>query len=322
MEIGSPRACEIDNNKLTIFCRKPTNDILSLWKSSITYQSAKVFLSGGIDSEFSLCLIKECVPNVTAHVFVYVWNDVVVNSHDVVNARRIANKHNVKITSSEHNLKNILDFDLNRLAETYVTTSPQISAHLSALEGNCFGADVYVLGGEIPMVLRSSNGNLVPVFLERGMYYVFNTIAPFVRFGNMHKIPVIRNPFMLSDEILFAGYAQNTLLIEQGLEFKSSDLPLSGSILYKQAYYDTFGYGLQQQILKRSGFETIKMHLASITGNYDEFDRKYRYPLQKRMNMPTRKVKVRGDQNNLIDILNNTHVPKKIKYLNTYTFDW
>ena len=51
-------------------------------------------------------------------------------------------------------------------------------------------------------------------------------------------------------------------------------------MLYKTEFYKSFGVDIKMPILKNTGFEDLKKHMALYSGIYNEFDLKFRYPLE------------------------------------------
>lgn len=49
---------------------------------------------------------------------------------------------------------------------------------------------------------------------------------------------------------------------------------------YKAEFYKSFGVNIDVPILKNTGFENIKKHMAITTGVYNDFDIKYRLPIE------------------------------------------
>ena len=78
-----------------------------------------------------------------------------------------------------------------------------------------------------------------------------------------------------------AGYYQNKYVIESfGQVVTETSDQRRNPEPYKQNYYKSFEeFDFVFPLAKRTGFESLKFYLASITGNFDEFDEKYRVPL-------------------------------------------
>jgi hypothetical protein len=324
LEIGCPTtvAWNHDSQVLSITIKDSGEaNVVDLIANQLqNYASARVFLSGGMDSETSLIMAKRAITKVEACVFAYTWQDQIVNGHDVANAVHTAKKHDVECYVSTHELDVFFNRDLPSAIKMYNTQSPQVAAHLHALSENCQGTDVCIMGGEVPLVLQHQDKILTAFELDKhgvgpGFFYIINTILPFHRFADLHGIEVIRNPFMMSPEILFAGYKQNLKVYARGQGHVTQSLKTNGTG-YRQAYYDSLGIGVSKHLLKRTGFEEVKMHLASVTGNYDEFDKRYRNPYT----IPTvKRFRALGDHVALKQCF--ADLPP-ITPLNTYSFDW
>lgn len=324
MEIGTPTTIrwipEVGRMDVVIKDSGDVNVVDLISTRLSIYRKAKVFLSGGIDSEIMLILALRSIPSVTAHVFAYTWQGVVINGHDVINAQRIAQKHGVLIDVSTHELDTFLDTKLVEVALEYHTPSPQIAAHLDAAQNHVTGADVFLFGGEVPFVYYDDKG--VMTFLEThrkkqsNLGYIVHSVFPFYYAAQEWGVEIIRNVFMLSPQILFAAIKQNLQLYNHGQGVSLNPVKRNYQ-LYRQAYYDSLSLGVTTHPVKRTGFEEVKLHLASLTGNYDEFDRRYRKPLKSVPNVDV--LRVKGDEGILNQCFKNL---SDIKPLNTYSFDW
>ena len=100
--------------------------------------------------------------------------------------------------------------------------------------------------------------------------------------------------FYLDPQSLYLGYEKNLQLATDRKIYLYNTLQKASydynsylqaankvnSMLYKTEFYRSFGIDIRLPILKNTGFEDLKKHMALYSGIYNEFDLKYRYPLE------------------------------------------
>ena len=259
-----------------------------------------VCLSGGLDSQFSANLAKKFCKDVNAVCFRFMWEGNIVNADDVMTATQVAELLDLELHFEDIDVKDHLENNLIEYTRRYTTLSPQISVQLAAIKNSKFNDRTLIMGGEAPTIWVSSDRN--QVFLNRKNYFdkdgnplgtlasasnfYFIYQAPFTTLEQEHGLHIIKDPFLLTPEILYAGYYQNKYAIETFGKIceiepdgKSRGVKRNFDV-YKEMYYKSFeDFSYIVPIAKRTGFENLKFHLASHTGNFDEFDDMYRVPL-------------------------------------------
>ena len=350
---GSPECVKIDYNEQTtqIFLKKAAEpNIMRYWaKHYGSLENVVVLMSGGVDSQFQACLAQKLCNNVKAITVRFRWNGICINANDVVMASEFCEKRDI-----EHSF---VDFDLNAfygsgqlktVAEKYRTLSPQVAAHIASFENIVTPGQTLLVGGDIPMLGMFAGRAFTPFKWSSdtatkqayaGTYYK-NILAPYLLLEHYYEgVRVIKDPFHLCPETLYLAYKRNAHVISETasiIDF-SQRKTFYSSYKYRIAYYESFGFELTPPLAKRTGFEMLKVHLASETGYYDEYDKLYREPLEAALRSEPRNGWL-GDgyalqthftcegfefseiESAVDDILADTARP--ISLANMYNFDW
>jgi hypothetical protein len=299
IEIGNTTTVELDfiAGSTAIHLSKPSQpNLMNLFEEQLaSLEKVTVCLSGGLDSQFSANLAKKFCKDVNAVCFRFMWDDNVINSDDVVTAQQFADKIDLELHYEDIDIKEHLTNASAEYTRKYTTVSPQISVQLAAIKKSKFNDRTLMLGGDAPTVAVTKHFD--QVYLQRKTYYnedgkttgtntsapnfYYAFSAPFSILEQTHGLHIIKDPFLLTPEILYAGYYQNKYVIESfGEVMLVKNNAKTNADKYKENYYKSFeDFEYVFPIAKRTGFENLKLHLASVTGNFDEFDEKYRQPL-------------------------------------------
>lgn len=301
--LGNPTTLSVDyqNGEANIYFEKNTADIHTLFEREFrNYNYITVLLSGGIDSQFSACLAKKYVGNMHALCFRFVWEGRVINATDIVNAQEFAKLHDIELILEDFDLSYHYENEQIEYLTHYRVYSPQLSTYIAAIKNSPNIKGAVMMGGEIPIVYYDSDG----VWMGKKIYEIdgkqttvgldprslfISHYAPFVFLDLLNGIQVIRDPFMMTPEIMYAAYMQNAEVIKNTgtAHFSNRDQSLDSlqfnAQKYKANYYSSFGFDLLPPLNKRTGFEALRFHLASVTGNYDEYERRYRLPIKRAM---------------------------------------
>jgi hypothetical protein len=301
-------AVDIDYNRLsyTFSFNKPSRmDIQENFKSFFKdTEHATVLLSGGLDSQFVANIVAKYVKSSSYVTFAYLWDGVVMNSDDIISAQRFAELLGVttKIVDVElHEFLNDIP-GLKKMGMEVGTSSPQLMSLMYAIRENmCDLKGTIVKGGERPGLYVDNENNISFLGMTsadpkmrqtEAMPTIQSTIhdhqtyskytLPFVRFSQQNEIDMICDMFLASPELFYLGYLQNNVMFEQDKFISESKYDYTTYSMYyeKVCYYKTFeNFVYYFPLGKRTGFENLQHHLASNTGNYDEFDKRYRKPL-------------------------------------------
>lgn len=254
-----------------------------------------VALSGGLDSQFSANVAKKYADSASAVTFRYMWGDSVVNGQDIATAQKLCELLGMDHVIEDFDLQPLLDRELRDYMQNYRSMSPHISTQLAAIKNSQHIQGTLLMGGEIPLAGQDEQGNIkminVPGVQGNNLnavrtYFVFTHYAPFEYLHIHNGIDVIRDPFWLSPEILYSAYMHNLTVMQQHKcvhHIVNIDALKSSTMQYKIKYYTSVDddFVFLPPMHKQTGFEPLNMYLASQTGNYDEFDLRYRHPLMK-----------------------------------------
>ena len=164
IQFGNPPALQYyeEEKFLSITIKKPETErtLLELIKEQLSHiKHAHVCLSGGVDSQFAIRVLQEMNVSITAHTYLTTWKGSPLNTDDVVTARMLTDKQNIKLNVTEIDLHDFFSNNIHmEYGKKYGTPSPQIAVHLYYLETTFkdIGGTV-VLGGDIPMMVKDSD---------------------------------------------------------------------------------------------------------------------------------------------------------------------
>ena len=246
-------------------------------------------LSGGVDSQFSLWLALQSGIKVQLATYAAIWDDNIVNSQDVLKSMSISKALNLPLKLIDINLKEYLESGAYiDTAVQYKTDSPQIATHLAFLNAlsKSLDTEAVLMGGDPPLAaIISDTDNLdeFSVGLHNAKGYYTRIFAPYVNYANSNNLHLLKDLFYSTPETFYLAVKHNIDVIKNtGMYLnvtKQHPIRISSHI-YRTEYYKQLGANIEPQLVKNTGFETVKKHLASLTGNYDEFDQQYRNPLE------------------------------------------
>lgn len=254
-----------------------------------------VALSGGLDSQFSANVAKHYADSMSVVTFRHLWDGSVINGQDVATAQNFCEKAGIDFVVEDFDVKHLLSAELMEYCNHYRSISPHITTQLAAIKRSQHIEGTLLLGGEAPIVgvdpdgnvrtttipgVTNDNPNTVPT------HFVFTHYAPF-EFLHIHNgIEVIRDPFWISPDTLYAAYMHNIHTMQthkSAFYLSTNDMVKSSTTQYKINFYTSINkeFVFVPPLFKQTGFEPLNMYLASQTGNYDEFDLRYRQPILK-----------------------------------------
>lgn len=331
---SNPAVCvDMCNYSTSMSIKHPVNhNIHDHWAAEFSkVNHITVLLSGGVDSQFSALLAKTHCPNTQAVVFNFIWDHTVINADDVCAASRFAAYHKIPLQHIDIDIKHCLNKELSRICEKYACISPQIACHLYAIEQltkESIPNTVFIMGTEY-YCMPVKNGKLfLPGYKNQSFGHKISTyMLPYMILAKELGIQLIRDPFAMTPEILFLAHTHNaTVFKEAGIYFESKNRIRTMGHDYKVAYYNYLIDGLIPPMIKRTGFELLKLYFASETGVYDEFNRRYRYKHAFRGKLFSNlqmlnKVKVTGDCDKAIDLCQGSYDLHSPIPCNKYVFD-
>ena len=291
ISFGNPPAIKYDTKHRMFSAKitKPNDDrpvldnILEQLKH-VTH--ANVCLSGGIDSQFALRVAKKLGVPVTAYTYLATWDGSPINSDDVVTAEIIAEKENVPLERIHIDLQNFFSSNLHmQYANEYQITSPQIAVHLYFLE-QVFKdkAGTVFLGGEIPMMVKNSSASEGPMDIAgiSSGFFMTSTVG-YRLLAQKYNLDLVKDLLLYTPDIIYKTLDLSIDLVKEQqihCELKPDYFVNMYAHKLKHAIYEKILPGGVNPLVKNTGFEKLKRYLASTTGIYNEFDRRYREPLK------------------------------------------
>lgn len=283
LKIGNPACVTFDYETAgaVLHFKDPGNiSFWEIWGEKLkAINHCQLYLSGGIDSQFSAHVLKTLGVKFTSFICDMRWGNITVNAHDVMSAIRYCEIHNLKYQLF------VLDLEEFFISEEYLsiglkykTTSPQIAAHLKMIEMSA--TDYIVLGGDPPLI-RYNPVTGETVITPVNKLYIAGLLCPYYNVGIEKNLPVIKDFFKVDCYSNFLAVKHNLNVISEYQTYYG-DLTHynSDSFTYKQHYYNLLGADIISPLYKATGFETVRKMLAQETGVYDQFDKLYRVPLK------------------------------------------
>lgn len=271
-----------DEKTLEIFITNPgdTVSLMAEWaKSFADFETVNVCLSGGIDSQFVLSVLRALNKNINIYIFSFTWDDCVINSPDVTHAKRYCEKFGLKYTDLDIDFKNFLHTGNHlNVCKKYKATSPQIALQLKMLD---YIPDTHIptfLGGDVPMF--EFNRDTKRSSVAGYVYQPFLTNA-FNNYGTINNRIVIKDLFRINPITNYLGFKQ---MVDTTIKHKIAvpyNIKGSGTTQQiRKLFYIDLGTDIVSPLLKNTGFELLKQHLAIESGIYNQFDLLYRAPLE------------------------------------------
>ena len=295
ISFGTPPAFRFDSetSTLSIKITKPDNndplikDIVSQFKH---VEKANVALSGGIDSQFALRVACELGVPVKAYTYVTMWEDAVINADDVLTAELIAEKQNVELIKIPMDLKKFLGTNQHiEYGKRYATKSPQIAFHLYFIEQTFKDIEgTLFLGGEVPMMLKNSPDETGPMDIAglNSGFFMATTVA-YRHLCNKLNIDLVKDILYYTPDIIYKSLCTSIDVAKEKqmhCEYNEEDMILPYPHKLKHEIYEAIIPGGVSPLIKNTGFEKLKKHLATQTGIYNQFDLLYRKPLEHNFN--------------------------------------
>lgn len=273
----------VDYNERTldIFLEEPAESVtlMDAWSAALAeFDKVNVCLSGGIDSQFALSIVNRLGKTAQVYIFQFLWEDTVFNSPDVLHAMRYCERFNYNYTVIDIDYKNFLYTNQHlKICKLYKARSPQIALQLKMLD-LIVDASPVILGGDVPM-LEYNNSTETSNVIGIG-YQPYMTNA-FLNYGQVNNRIVIKDLFRISPVTYYLGFKQLLETTKTHKIILTTDNSGTGSTQpLRKLLYSDIGAELLPPLLKQTGFEMLKMHLAKLSGVYNQYDVLFRYPLE------------------------------------------
>jgi len=254
--------------------------LLEIWSKKFAgFSDVNMCLSGGIDSQFVLSVLARLEKNITVYIFSFVWEDCVFNAPDVIHAMRYCERFGYTYKNIEIDYKAFLEgIGFIEYCRQYKANSPQIALQLKMLDYIDNNNPVF-LGGDVPFLdfnFSTKRASMLGITYQPFMTYAF------LNYAKQNNRVIIKELFRMCPKTHAISYKEflNTT--------KKHKLVCSAAVAdgagttqpLRELFYRDLGAELIPPLLKHTGFEILKMHLAKKSGIYNQYDLKYRFPLQ------------------------------------------
>ena len=273
--------------KTTVSCVATDKTLEQIWQSKISqFDRPVVLVSGGLDSQLAANVVKKYAKNASAIIYDLVWNHNTINGQDLVMAQKFCDSIQLPYKVKTVDLTDFLDHQLLEFGRKYKVSSPQVASLLYAIAQTNFpkGSQL-VMGGEPHFVTKDSAGNAALSIIsdtnhKSGLF--INYYAPFQLLAEDLGISILRDINVVSPEAQYQSIRHNIDVITRHKKIGvSNSNSLKDSMWqYKNIFYDSFDYDFILPLAKKTGFESIQIHLAAASGVYDQFNVLYRTPLE------------------------------------------
>ena len=253
--------------------------LLSLWAEKFkNFTAVNMCLSGGIDSQFVLSVLSKLKKDITVYIFSFVWEDCIFNAPDVLHAIRYCDRYGHHYKNIEINYKEMLDgSEFLNYCRKYKAKSPQISLQLKMLDYIDNNNPTF-LGGDTPMLdydFATQKASIQGISYQPFMTYAF------LNYAEQNNRIIIKEMFRMDPECHAIAYKEflNTIK-KHKIVLSSSGTGAGQTQPLRLLFYRDLGAEILPPLLKNTGFEILKMHLAKQTGVYNQYDVTYRFPLE------------------------------------------
>lgn len=244
------------------------------------YENPLVCLSGGYDSQFMCLLLKQAGIDFTAITYETMWGLNVVNSPDAYMARNFANKHNIPLEIIQLDFKTFLESEQYlEYAEKYNTSSPQIAYHLYFLDQIDYTDRSIVMGGDIPRFSFDEETGKILSSVHSEIDLFKSTIIPYKIYAEQNNVKMCKDLLFYSPELSYKSLENYASFIKKYNIIGTADNTTTGNYLKELFYNNITDENCEPNLMSNTGFENIKLHFMSISGDYDDFNNKYRAPL-------------------------------------------
>jgi len=270
---------DLEEYLFTINFKKPEQDVklVDLLLEKIKeYENPLVCLSGGYDSQFMCLLLKQAGIEFSAVTYETMWGLNVVNSPDVAMAKNFAKKHNIDLQVIQLDFKTFLESEKYiEYAQKYKSSSPQVAYHCYFLDQLDYTDRSLVMGGDIPNFNIDDSGNVLSQ-IHSNLYDFKTIIIPYKEYSIQNNVKICKDLLFYTPEILYMSLENYFDMIKTNRLIGTSDANTTGNYLKELYYNNILEENCESVLMSNTGFENIRVHYMSLSGNYDEFNNKYR----------------------------------------------
>lgn len=237
--------------------------------------------SGGADSQAMLQCYQEAGLKFTLYTFKF-END--LNMHDLYHARYFCNKYNINLIELPINVKTFLNRENFEIAEKYNSISPHFNVHYKMFDMlKDMGHSGVVCGGQT-VICNYDFFNDNPNKDFWGGNFSKNPMN-FVHYSKLNNYPVQGSFLSYYPKLCWAISLltiKSNINLSRNIHVNHDDLERD-RYTYKINGYVKSGFRILPQERKSTGFELVKKHYESLTGDPWEFEKRFRIPLVKNL---------------------------------------
>jgi len=244
------------------------------------FKNADLCLSGGYDSQFLALLMLEAGYDFNVVTYESQWGLNVVNSNDVLFTEHFCKKKGLNLKKINLDARAFFEKDfMSQMVVKYRSASPQILFHIHFLQQ--LKPEKIIMGGDVPYITYSIEQNTA--ILDNMSGYLNHYVSPYYIFANQNKVDLLKTIFHQNPDIFYQSLLLNLKILKEQKVYQ----PRSGNITYENYRYKEIFYNelldipLEHRLMCATGFENLKKHYASISGQYNKFDELFRTPLKK-----------------------------------------
>lgn len=291
IKLGQPPFILYDEDTKSIEFRmsKPDDDLTILDRicshiEKADIKKANVCLSGGADSQFWLRILNHMNIPMVATTYLTMWDGGPVNTDDYAIANLVTQKYNIDWRVVEIDLKEFLDNQVSRnYVKDYGLKSQQIGLHIHFLDQIKSQEETLFIGGDI-VTIEEYKDDAIIWWKTPGS--IVNHIIPFNKFFIKNNLTAFKEPFALDNVLPYQCCKQYIEIVKESkihycvAEHDTNLTGLPDRLENKVRLYDSIIPGNMNTLIKVNGFERAKKLMAMNSGIYNEFDLKYRKPLE------------------------------------------
>lgn len=240
------------------------------------YENPLVCLSGGYDSQFMCLLLKQAGIHFTAVSYETMWGINLINSPDVTVAKNFCKKHNIEHEIIPLDFKKFLDEEIYiEYAQRYKTASPQVAWHCYFLDHVDYSNRSLIMGGDIPNFQIKEDGT-VKVDTHTNLIDFFNVTIPYKEYSMQNNVKMCKDLLFYSPEIMTRSLENYVDMIKRKNVIRSTNPNTHGNYVKELYYNNILEEKLEPVLMSYTGFESLRQHFMSLTGDYDYFNNTYR----------------------------------------------
>lgn len=251
-------------------------------------------LSGGVDSQAMIQSWMEAGLKFDIAVMVFKGEH---NNHDYDHAKLYCDKIGIDPVLVEIDVINFLVRDNHEFGEKYRCTSPHFNTHYKFFDKLREMGYTGICGGGTALAKGKDGWGPVPTPAQMN----------YVEYARLNEFPVINN-FLGYDPKLCWTIAlltppHDTMWVGAVETLDSIKVDNEKRYRAKVVGYQNHGFDVIPQEEKFTGFEKVKDYFADKYNDGWAFEKKFRYPLEKRFGSASGQLLLTTEQTNILDVL-------------------